>query len=363
MSAVTQQNQKYRILVINPGSTSTKAAIFAGSERSCSQTLQHTSSDLAQYDRVIGQLAVRKGAVDAFLKANSIDGNSLSAVAGRGGLLKPLKGGTYTVTDKMCEELRAARYGEHASNLGALLAKQYADAFNVPSFIVDPVTLDEFDGPSRISGVPGIERKSRIHALNIRSVASRCAAELGLDTGSARLVVAHMGGGISVCAIVEGRIIDSTDALLGEGPFSLERAGTLPLAAMMGLCFDSGLSKEEITVLLSRRSGTSGLFNVDQLPDVYRIIDEGNQQAGVALEAMIRQISKWVGGMAAVTAATPDAIILTGGMANSMRFTDSIARYIGHLGPLRIYPGEYEMEALAEGVLRILNNQETALEY
>jgi butyrate kinase len=363
MIANADRDQQRRVFVINPGSTSTKTAIFTGSECVCSQTLQHTSSALAQYDRVIGQLALRKGAIDAFLKANAVDRHSLSAVAGRGGLLRPLNSGAYAVTDKMCEELRAAKYGEHASNLGALLAKHYADIFKIPAFIVDPVTLDEFDGPSRTSGVPGIERKSRIHALNIKSVARRCAAGLGRDIGSTMFVIAHMGGGISVCSMAGGRIIDSTDALLGEGPFSLERAGTLPLSAMLGLCFESGLSKEEVTVLLSRKSGFSGLFGVDQLPDVYRIIDEGNQEAGVALEAMVRQIAKWIGAMTAVTAATPDAIILTGGMANSSRLTGSITRYIGHLGPVRLYPGEYEMEALAEGVIRVLNDQEKALEY
>ena len=352
-----------RVLVINPGSTSTKIAIFAGSACTCSQVLQYTSAELAQHAHIVDQLALRRKGVDSFLESNAIDAEPLSAVAGRGGLLRPLRGGVYTISDKMCEDLKAAKYGEHASNLGALLAKQYADKFKIPAFIVDPVTLDEFDAPSKISGVPGIERKSRIHALNIRSVARRCAAELGRDIGSTMFVVAHMGGGISVCAMDGGRIIDSTDALLGEGPFSLERAGTLPLAAMLGLCFDSGLSKAEVTALLSRKSGFSGLFGVDQLPDVFRIIDAGNVQAGLALEAMIRQIARWVGAMTALMAATPDAMILTGGMANSTRFTDSLARYIGHLGPVRLYPGEYEMEALAEGVLRVLNGQERALEY
>jgi butyrate kinase len=359
-AALTKQ---YRILVINPGSTSTKTAVFAGSERLCAQTLQHSSSDLIKYSSMIDQLDFRRGAIEEFLRENNIDGKTLSAVAGRGGLLRPVKCGAYKINDKMCQDLRSAKYGEHASNLGALLARQYADNLGIPAYIVDPVTLDEFDAPSKISGVPGIERKSRIHALNIRSVARRCAADLGRDIGGTIFVIAHMGGGISVCAMVQGKIIDSTDALLGEGPFSLERAGTLPLAAMMSLCLDSGLSRDEITKLLSRKSGFSGFFGVDQLPDVYKIIDESNHEAGVVLEAMIRQIARWIGGMAAVTATTPDAIILTGGMANSSRFTGSISRYIGHLGPVRLYPGEHEMEALANGVLRVLKKEDTELEY
>ena len=176
-------------------------------------------------------------------------------------------------------------------------------------------------------------------------------------------MIAHLGGGISVCAMKEGRIIDSTDALLGEGPFSLERAGTLPLAGMIELCFEKGMSKAEITGLLSKKSGFSGSFGIDQLPDVYKLIDSGDQQAGVMLEAMIRQVSKWIGGMVAVLASRPDAIILTGGMINSSRLVESISLYINHLGAIKIYPGEYEMEALAEGVLKILNKEERALEY
>lgn len=358
-----EQQKQYRVLVINPGSTSTKAAVYTGSERICSQVLQHSSSGLAGYSRIIDQLDYRKGAIDGFLLENNIKGSSLSAVAGRGGMLRPVKGGVYKVNDTMCDDLRAARYGEHASNLGALLARQYGDRLNIPSYIVDPVTLDEFDAPSRISGVPGIERKSRVHALNIRSVALQCAADLGRDIRSTVFVIAHMGGGISVCAMVQGKIVDSTNGLLGEGPFTMERAGSLPLEAVLSLCFDSGLSRADITKLLSRKSGFSGFFGVDQLTDVYKITDEGNHEAEVVLEAMVRQIAKWVGGMAAVAATVPDAIILTGGMANSTRFTGSITRYIGHLGPVRLYPGEHEMEALAEGVLRVLRKEAAALEY
>jgi butyrate kinase len=363
MNADADKAHRYKILVINPGSTSTKIAVFAGHEQVCSQTLQHSSSELTQHARIIDQLVMRKEAIDRFLNTNVTDSTTLRAVAGRGGLLRPVKGGTYTVNDKMCEDLLAARYGEHASNLGALLAKQYADSLEVPAFVVDPVTLDEFDEPSRVTGVPGIERKSRIHALNIRSVARVCAVDLRKDIGGTRFVIAHMGSGISVCAMIEGRIIDSTDALLGESPFSLERAGTLPLAAMIALCLDSGLSKAEITVLLSRKSGFSGLFGVDQLPDVYKIIDTGNKEAAIMMEAMTRQIAKWIGAMVAIIPNNPDAIILTGGMTNSPRFTESLTRYIGRLGNVRLYPGEHEMQALADGVLRVLNKVEATLEY
>ncbi len=355
--------QQPKILVINPGSASTKIAIFFGKVNVCAQTLEHSSADLSLYKRVVEQIDLRKEAIDTFLRENAMDVKALNAIAGRGGLLQPLKGGTYIITDRMCEDLRAARYGEHASNLGALLARQFGDFYGVPSFIVNPVTLDEFDEPSRITGVPGIERKSRIHALNMKSVAMRCALELGRDIESTRFVIAHMGGGISVCAMIGGRIIDSTDALLGEGPFSLERAGTLPLAGMIELCLNRGLSKEDIITLLSKESGFKGFFGVGRLPEIYEMIDAGNHQVKVVLDAMIRQVVKWIGGMVALLATNPDAIILTGGMINSSRLVKKITDYINHLGPIRLYPGEHEMEALAEGVIRVLNKEEEALEY
>lgn len=355
--------QQPKILVINPGSASTKVAVFFGKANVCAQTLEHSSADLSPYKRVVEQIDLRKEAIDTFLRENAIDDEALNAIAGRGGLLRPLKGGTYIITDRMCEDLRAARYGEHASNLGALLARQFGDFYGVPSFVVNPVTLDEFDEPSRITGVPEIERKSRIHALNMKSVAMHCALELGRDIDSTRFVIAHMGGGISVCAMIGGRIIDSTDALLGEGPFSLERAGTLPLAGMIELCFDRGLSKEDIIALLSNESGFKGFFGVDRLPEIYEMIDTGNHQVKVVLDAMIRQVVKWIGGTVALLATNPDAIILTGGMINSPRLVKAITGYIDHLGPIRLYPGEREMEALAEGVIRVLNKEEEALGY
>jgi len=363
MTADIGMEQQPKILVINPGSTSTKVAAFLGRTNFCARTLEHSSADLSLYKRVVEQIDLRKAAIDTFLRKNAIDVETLNAIVGRGGLLRPLKAGTYIITDRMCEDLSAARYGEHASNLGALLARQFGDSHSIPSFIVDPVTLDEFDEPSRISGVPGIERKSRIHALNMKAMAMRCALELGRDIENTRFVIAHMGGGISVCAMIGGRIIDSTDALLGEGPFSLERAGTLPLAGVMELCLDRGLSKEDIIALLSKKSGFKGFFGVDRLPEIYEMIDAGNHQVRVVLDAMIRQVVKWIGGMVALLATSPDAIILTGGMINSSRLVNEITDYIKHLGPIRLYPDEHEMAALAEGVIRVLNREGEALEY
>ena len=265
---------------------------------------------------------------------------------------------------KQCvRDLEEARYGEHASNLGPILAQRFGEMLGVPAYIVDPVTIDEYEPSSRISGVPGIERKCRTHSLNIKSVARRCAREMGKALEDTTFVVAHLGGGISVCALKGGRIIDSTDGLLGEGPFSMERAGTLPLAALVDLCFDKGLSKKEVLSLFSRQSGFKGYMGTDRLTDVLERIQAGDKQATLIFEAMMRQTVKWIGAMIALLRGKPDAVILTGGMINSRRLSDAIRAHIEPIAQVKLYQGEFEMEALAEGVLRVLKKSEASLKY
>ena len=264
---------------------------------------------------------------------------------------------------RICRDLKEALYGEHASNLGPILAQRFGEIFCVPAYIVDPVTVDEYEQSSRISGVPGIERKCRTHALNIKSVSRRCAKEMGKNIENTTFIVAHLGGGISVCALVGGRIIDSTDALLGEGPFSTERAGTLPLAGVVDFCFDKDLSKKEVLSLFSRQSGFKGYIGTDRFTDVLDRIHAGDKQAGLIFEAMVMQTVKWIGAMIALVKGKTDAVILTGGMANSQHLSDAICTHISPLAEVRLYPGEFEMEALAEGVLRVLQKSEASLEY
>ncbi len=352
---------EFLILAINPGSTSTKVALFQGSAPVISRTLGHTAQELSISKKITDQLGLREKAVKDFMDGNHI--SDIDAVAGRGGLLRPVKGGTYRVSEAMCRDLMEARYGEHASNLGPVLAKRFGEMLGVPAYIVDPVTVDEYDPASKISGVPGIERKCRTHALNIKSVARHCAAEMGKVLENTRFVVAHLGGGISVCALEGGRIIDSTDGLLGEGPFSMERAGTLPLAGVVNLCFDRGLSKDEVLVLLSRQSGFKGYMGTDRLTDVLDRIEAGDERASLIFEAMVRQTVKWIGAMTALVKGRPDAVIITGGMVNSQSLTEAICAHIAPMAQVKLYPGEFEMEALAEGVLRVLQNIETVLEY
>ena len=351
----------FRVLAINPGSTSTKVALFQGSEPLFSRTLGHADREMPASKRVLDQLEMRESAVRAFIDENGI--STVDAVAGRGGILRPLPGGTYRVNEAMCRDLEEARYGEHASNLGPILARRFAGNFGVPAYIVDPVSVDEYEPSSRISGVPGIERKCRTHALNIKSVARRCAGDMGKTVENTKFVVAHLGGGISVCALEGGKIIDSTDGLLGEGPFSMERSGTLPLAGLVDLCFDRGLSKNEVLSLLSRQSGFKGYIGTDRFTDVLDRIAAGDERAFLIFEAMVRQTVKWIGAMIALVKGRPDAVILTGALVKSGLLADAICAHIGPMAEVRLYPGEFEMEALAEGVLRVLNNIETALVY
>jgi butyrate kinase len=351
----------YQILVINPGSTSTKVALFKGNRPAFSRTVEYTDQELSGFTKVHEQLGTREKAVRVFMNDNCI--TELDAVAGRGGLLKPLHGGTYRVSDAMCRDLEDARYGEHASNLGPILAKRFGVEFCVPAYIVDPVTVDEYEPSSRVSGVPGIERKCRTHALNIRAVSRRCARKMGKALADTTFVVAHLGGGISVCALAGGRIIDSTDALLGEGPFAMERAGTLPLKGVVDLCFDGGSSKEQVLSLLSKRSGFKGYIGTDRLKDVLARIKAGDERSCLIFDAMVRQTVKWIGAMMALVKGKADAVILTGGMVNAHLLSDAICMHIEPMAEVRLYPGEFEMEALAEGALRVLQNIEPVLEY
>lgn len=363
MSRQRETENRESVFVINPGSTSTRIGVFQSSGRSRAGTLEHGRDELDRFERVLDQLDWRDREITRFAAKKRLDMHDLAAVAGRAGLLRPVPGGTYRVTHAMCADLEQAKYGEHAGNLGPLLARRFAGRHGVPAFVVDPVTTDEFDPPSRLSGVPGIERRCRNHTLNIKATARRTAKRLGKDLAETRLVAAHMGGGISVCALRKGRIVDSTDALLGEGPFSTERAGTLPLAGMIELCFEEGQTREEIVKRLSRASGLKGYLGTGSLPEVYDSIDRGDVEARLVLDAMVLQIVKWIGAMTAVLEGRPDAIILTGGMAHSERIVAEITGCVSALAPVQVFPGSLEMEALAEGVFRVLRGEEDALTY
>ncbi|MFH0883268.1 MAG: butyrate kinase [bacterium] len=347
------------ILVINPGATSTKVAVFDGESEVWRESVRHDPNTLNSFGTVAGQLEYRFQLIAEVLPA-PLRG-TLDVVVGRGGLLRPLEGGIYKVDSAMLEDVKNARYGEHASNLGPMLAHRFASEMDIPACVVDPVTTDEFLQVARISGVAGIERKCRSHALNMKAVARRTARKLNKPFPETRFVVAHLGGGISIGALLGGRIVDVNDGLLGMGPFSPERAGALPLQGVMDFVRDKGY--DESKRIFSRESGFMGFLGTSSFEEVEVRIEAGDEKARLVYDAMVYQIAKEIGAMTAALMSRVDAIVLTGGLANSKRLVNDLMEAIEPLAPVVLLPGEEEMLALAEGGLRFLNGEESAKVY
>jgi len=347
------------VFVLNPGSTSTQVALFSRKAELWREEVEHRPEDLP--GEVAEQLDLRWAAIEPHLER--IPPGSLAAVVGRGGPLKPLPGGTYAVSDAMITDLSSARYANHASNLGAMLARMVARRFDVPAFIVDPVTTDEFEPEARVSGTPEIQRRCRSHALNTKAVARQVAEQQGRALLQTRFVVAHMGGGISVAALRGGRIVDVNDALLGMGPFSPERAGALPLEGLLRLAFSGAYTFDSLAHKLSRESGLKGYLGTNDLAEVLGRVDSGDDQAGLVYRAMVYQIAKEIGAMVTVLSGEVDAIILTGGMARAARFCNDITARVDFIAPVITVPGSLELAALSQGVWRVIDGKEPAKEY
>lgn len=346
-----------QMLVLNPGTTSTKVAVYDGTREMWNSSIQHDAEKLHSFGTVANQLDYRFQLIEESMP----DGYEFAAIVGRGGLLRPCEGGTYRIDDTLLADVREAKWGEHASNLGSMLADRFGRKFNVPAYVVDPVTTDEFDEISRVSGVPGIVRKCRAHALNIKATARRAAASLELPFDQSRFVVAHLGGGISIAALKYGRIADVNDGLLGMGPFSPERAEALPLQGVIDLVREKGY--DEARRIFSRESGFVGYFGTSSLLEVEKMIADGNSTAELIFNAMVYQVAKEIGAMTAALKGEIHGIILTGGMIRSEKLLSELKEYISTLGKLFIYPGEEEMLALAEGALRVLRGKEEAKHY
>jgi butyrate kinase len=352
------------ILAINPGSTSTKLALYEDDREVWSETQRYDVDVLQHYPGIPAQEPFRFEEIMKTLATHETDVSSLDAVVGRGGLLRPIPGGTYAVNEDMLHDLKTCTYGSHASNLGAPLAKHIADeAGGKPAFIVDPVVVDELVDESRLSGFPGIERRSIFHALNQKAVARRAAAEMGRQYEDVNLIVAHMGGGISVGAHERGRVTDVNNALDGEGPFTPERAGSLPAGELVKLSFSG---TKEMGEILRRITGGGGLvahLGTNDLREVERLRDEGDEKADLLFRAMAYQVAREIGARAAVLKGRVDLVVLTGGLAYSDAFVREISRRVDFIGPVKVYPGEDEMKALAEGAMRVLRKEEEAKEY
>lgn len=350
---------KQGVLVINPGTTSTKIAIFDGDQEVHKDNIRHDAATLHSFGSVAAQLDHRFELINKSIPDEFREG--WVAVVGRGGLLRPCSGGTYNVDEAMLADAGNATYGEHASNLGSMLAHKFAATANVPAFVVDPVSTDDFSELPRISGVPGIIRKCRAHALNIKATARRTAMQIGKAFEETRFVVAHLGGGISIAALDGGKIADVNDGLLGMGPFSPERAGALPLQGVIDLVRDKGY--DEAKRIFSRESGFVGYFGTSDLRDVEKMIEDGDVKAKLIFDAMVYQVAKEIGAMAAVLKGKLDGIVITGGLIHSERLLNALTDYIDYLKPIYLHPGEEEMLALAEGALRVIRGEETAKSY
>jgi butyrate kinase len=354
----------WRILVINPGSTSTKIAVFENERPLHSETIVHPHQQIAAFPRIPDQYAFRRDAVLAFLERHAVDPRSLDAVVGRGGLLRPLDSGTYRVNQRMLQELRSPHKDrDHVVNLGALIANEIAQPLGIPAFIVDPVCVDELDPPARVSGLPEIERKSFSHALSLKSAARHAARDLGRRYEELNLVVAHLGGGISVTAHRAGRMIDVNQALDGTGPFSPERVGGLPFGDVMRLCFSGTYTYDELFRRLTRQGGLLAHLGTNDAVEVEKRITQGDEHARLIYEALAYQIAKEIGLMATVLKGRVDAIVLTGGLAHSSMLVGWIRERVEWIAPLLVYPGQDEMLAMAQGALRVLRGEEQAKEY
>jgi len=350
------------IFAINPGSTSTKVALFSNDELIDKETIEHPREEIEDFNSLNDQLPYRLSRIEKFIEKLNIK-QPIEAFVGRGGLLNPMPSGTYTVNDRMEKHLKIGISGTHASNLGGLIAKELANDHNSKAFVVDPVAVDEMEDVARISGIPQVERKSLAHTLNIKAISYRYANENNVNLDKLRLIVAHLGGGISIAPIKNGRIIDVNNAN-EMGPFSPERAGTVPSGALAKLCFSGEYSNaKEVKSLLNKKSGLISYLGTNDLREVEKRIDEKDENAKLIWEAMAYQIVKEIGAMATVLKGKVDAILLTGGLSYSKKLTSFIKGRLEYISPIVIYAGEDELRALAEGAYRVLIGNQEAKEY
>jgi len=359
--------RRHRVLVLNPGSTSTKTSVFEGDEERFTEELQHPAGDLKAFEGqpITAQFAFRKDAVLRFLAQKGLSLDDLDAVSGRGGLLRPIPHGTWKVGAAMLEDLKAGARGEHASNLGALIAAELVAGTGKPAYIVDPVVVDEAEPKVKVSGLKELPRRVISHALNQIATARRYAEEHETFYERVNVVVAHMGGGITVGAHRKGRYIDVNNGLDGEGPFSPQRTGTLPAGQLIDLCFSGKYTKAELKTLNKGRGGLIDLLGTSDMREVERRVADGDAEARLVFDAMAYQIAKAVSALVPAFDGEPvDAILLTGGLARSEKLVGELRRLTSALGcPVRVYPGENEMAALAKGALRVLSGRETARDY
>lgn len=355
----------YRILAINPGSTSTKIGVFEDEKELYSETIRHSAEEIGQFAKISDQKDFRKKLIMDALAKGGFEKETLAAVVGRGGLLKPIPGGTYATTPELLKDLEIGVQGQHASNLGGLLANDIAkECGNIPSYIVDPVVVDELAEISRISGHPKFPRTSVFHALNQKAIAKRYAKEQGRKYEDLNLIVAHLGGGVSVGAHKKGVVVDVFNGLDGDGAFAPERAGGIQSGALIKYCFsEEAKSESDVYKMIVGKGGVVAYLGTNNMKEVEERAESGDKEAALVLDAFIYQVAKDIGSMAVTLEGKIDQILITGGVAYSKYVTEQLKKQVGFLGEISVYPGEDELSALAQGALRVLTKEEAAKEY
>ncbi len=355
---------EHHILAINPGSTSTKIALFKGHKQIFVTTLRHSAEELSAFDRIPDQYQFRKETIINTLRENKIDINSIEVVVGRGGLINPIQSGVYEVNDKMLRDLQDGVGGEHASNLGGILAYNLAKEIgNCKAYIADPVVVDELEPIARVTGHPLFERRSIFHALNQKAIAKSYAASVNMSYDSINLIVAHLGGGVSVGAHRKGRVVDVNNALNGEGPFSPERAGTLPAYDLAKLCYSGKYTLEQVKKMITGEGGMVAHLGTNSFSVIEKRVEEGDEKYKMISDAFAYNVGKTIGAMAAALSGEVDAILITGGIAYNTKLMDQLAKQIEFIAPVKIFPGEDEMTALAANGLSVIQGKQIPLEY
>jgi butyrate kinase len=346
----------YKLLIINPGSTSTKIAVFEDETPVFEDTIRHSSEKIAEFDSIASQYEFRKELVLKSIEEHGVELSSLSAIVARGGLVKPIESGIYEINDSLYFDLSIGLQGQHASNLGGLIGRKIGDELGIKSYIADPVVVDEMDEMAKITGVPELRRASLFHALNQKAVSRVVAKRIGKKYEECNFIVVHLGGGISVGAHRKGRVVDVNNALLGDGPFSPERAGTVPSGALINLCY-SGFDKKDIEKKFAGKSGMAAYLGTSNAQEVNKRIDEGDEYAAFIYEAMAYTVAKEIGAMSAVLKGDIDRIIFTGGIAYDKRIVKHLTDRIGFIAQIELVPGEEEINALVERGLQFLRGE------